>query len=140
MRSMLVLTIAVLVAACGSKAPTETKTTAGPPALNPAQTAYKAANDRMHQAMGAIPADPDRAFLTGMIPHHEGAIDMARIELEHGKDPRARELAKAIIAAQRAEIDQMQAWLAEMPASGAPATVTTPVDHDAMGHAMPDAK
>ena len=54
----------------------------------------------------------DRAYLSMMIAHHQGAIDMARIQLEFGKDPQLRKLSEDIIAAQEKEIAQMQAWLA----------------------------
>jgi uncharacterized protein (DUF305 family) len=105
-------------------------------AMTPAQAAYAEANDRMHGAMGNIPADADVAFVQGMIPHHQGAIDMARIVLEHGTDPENRRLAQAIITAQETEIAQMRAWLERrgVAAAIAPATDAAPVDHSKMGH------
>lgn len=75
--------------------------------------AMKAAMDRMMRAMHAAPAsgDPDRDFLGMMIPHHQGAIDMARAVLVDGRDPLVRRLAEEIIASQQAEIDGMRARL-----------------------------
>jgi uncharacterized protein (DUF305 family) len=55
--------------------------------------------------------DPDRDFLAMMIPHHQGAVDMARIVVENGKSPEIRKFAADIMAHQRAEIDMMNRWL-----------------------------
>ena len=74
--------------------------------------AYEAANRRMHQGMSAaLTGHADYDFVVGMIPHHQGAIDMAKVVLEKGKDPEVRKLAEDIIKAQESEIEFMQDWL-----------------------------
>ena len=71
------------------------------------------AMDTMHRDMAAAPrsGDADRDFLAMMIPHHAGAVEMARLVLLHGRDPLVRQLAEEIIAGQQAEIGGMEARL-----------------------------
>jgi uncharacterized protein (DUF305 family) len=89
---------------------------ATPAAENPADAAYMAAHEAMMANMHIdLTGDADRDFVLLMIPHHQGAIDMARVLLEHGTDPQLRAMAEAIIAAQEAEIAAFQAWLAAHP-------------------------
>ena len=76
--------------------------------------AYVDAMDAMHGPMmeGVMADDPDTAFVRGMIPHHQGAIAMAKIVQQYGDDPETRGWAARIVEAQEGEIVEMQAWLA----------------------------
>ena len=79
------------------------------------------AHDRMHcAAMEIVPSgDPNRDFALSMILHHQGAIDMAELQIRHGSNQRLRRLAQAIIVEQRQEIEAMRIALREMDGSSA---------------------
>jgi uncharacterized protein (DUF305 family) len=73
---------------------------------------YAPAMEEMHKAMQVKPTgDADADFVRGMIPHHEGAVAMAKILLEKGHDPELRKMAEGIIKAQESEISFMKSWL-----------------------------
>ncbi|UTO04654.1 DUF305 domain-containing protein [Moraxella sp. FZLJ2107] len=80
----------------------------------PHTQAYLAMMNKMGDEMSKAGnlADADTAFAKGMIPHHIGAVEMAKVQLEFGKDETMRKLAQAIIDGQQSEIDLMNAWLA----------------------------
>jgi uncharacterized protein (DUF305 family) len=79
---------------------------------DPASKALSEANMRMHADMNLpLTGDPDADFIRGMIPHHQGAVDMAKIVLQFGKDPETKKLAENIIASQEKEITMMREWL-----------------------------
>ena len=74
---------------------------------------------QMDRGMAAAPMndDVDHDFATMMIPHHQGAIDMAKAELTYEKDPVMRRLAEEIIVDQQSEIAAMQLWINKNAAS-----------------------
>ena len=131
--ALLIAPAMLLIAACGAKTDTGADTAnaevddstmdhsghdmgAAKPELTEAQAAYKAANDTMHAGMADIPADADVAFMQGMLAHHQGAVAMSQVALKYAKDDQARDLATRIIAAQKAEIAEMQVWLKDRSA------------------------
>jgi uncharacterized protein (DUF305 family) len=88
---------------------------------DPASRAYMDSMRKMNQGMMGKPmsGDADRDFATMMMSHHQGAIDMARVELEHGKDPELKAMAQKVIGDQSREVKELQDWLDRHPAQAA---------------------
>lgn len=82
--------------------------------MSPMQHEYMTSMSHMEGSMqgSMMEKNPDVAFAKGMLAHHEGAVEMANIQLKYGKDPEMRALAENVIKSQGPEIKQMQAWLA----------------------------
>jgi uncharacterized protein (DUF305 family) len=75
---------------------------------------YKSAMDGMMQnMMMPYTGNADVDFMKSMIPHHQGAIDMAKVALQYAKDPQVKKMAQDVIKAQEAEIVMMKEWLAK---------------------------
>lgn len=95
-----------------------------------ARAALDTSMGRMHDDMmrGIAHDDADVAFAAGMLAHHEGAVQMARIQLQYGKDPAMRELAQEVIRAQEGEIILLKDWLAKrgLGADGQPLKPANP--------------
>jgi hypothetical protein len=90
-------------------------TPAQPAAVSASTKAYLEAAEKMHAPMmqGMQAQDPDAAFVRGMIPHHQGAIDMAKVVLQYGKDPQVKKWANDVIREQQREIGEMEEWLSK---------------------------
>ena len=74
--------------------------------------AFDGAMTSMMKAMMAAPTGkPDLDFMQGMIPHHQGAIEMSKVVLQFGKDAEVKALAENVIKAQEGEIALMKSWL-----------------------------
>jgi len=84
------------------------------PAKSTADQDMMAGMETMNRDMSAaqMTGDADHDFVAMMIPHHQGAVDMAQVELLYGKDPAMRRLATDIVAAQKKEIALMRRWQA----------------------------
>ena len=86
----------------------------------------EAAMNRMMSAMEAKPVgDIDRDFVAMMAPHHQGAIDMAVLELRYGKSEQLRRIAQEIIVSQMQEIAAMKLAIGEQVPAPLPAPTQT---------------
>ena len=116
------------------------------PATPPPPDSYARDNaramDRMMTAMAVAPSgDTDRDFVATMVPHHQGAIDMAVAELRYGRDQTLRRMAQEIIVEQKQEIDAMTLAAARLPVAPpdrpAPAALPTGKSTSEPLHAHP---
>ena len=86
----------------------------------------EAAMNKMMSAMEAKPTgDIDRDFVAMMVPHHQGGIDMAVLELRYGKNEQLRRLAQEIIVSQTQEIAAMKLAIGEQVPASVPAPTQT---------------
>ncbi|WP_131116401.1 CopM family metallochaperone [Lichenihabitans psoromatis] len=80
----------------------------------PSDKAFMSSMQTMTKNMDVKPTgNTDKDFVSMMMPHHQGAIDMAKVELQYGKDPMLRKLATNIVKAQEMEIGEMKSWQAK---------------------------
>lgn len=119
MRALRILAAALALSATGAYA-AEHSQHAGASTRTAATTPFSRAMDAgMAKMMADMHApgysgSPDADFLAMMIPHHEGAVEMARLLLIHGSDPVTRKLAEDIIASQQVEIEGMRRRLSQL--------------------------
>jgi uncharacterized protein (DUF305 family) len=112
MRSIMAAAL-VIVSMHGLRA-AEMNMSAKPATTPPVDEALAASMQDMMKAMHVKPTgNPDKDFVLMMTPHHQGAVDMAKVELQFGTDPEMRELAQHIIAGQEKDIAQLKDWLAK---------------------------
>ncbi len=95
-----------------SSAEAQSAPAGGQGATGDSTAAFKSADERMMKSMegSAYTANADQDFVSHMIPHHQGAVDMAEVELKYGKDPQLKRLAQGIISSQQKEIAFMKQW------------------------------
>ena len=90
---------------------------------SPSTKAYETAMAGMMKGMMTPPTGkPDLDFMQGMIPHHQGAVDMAKAVLRYGKDAQVKTLAENVVKTQESEITMMKAWLGKTDKNALPAS------------------
>jgi len=84
----------------------------------PASRAYMQSMEKMNKAMMSQPmtGDADHDFASMMRSHHQAAVDMAKVEIQYGKDPAMKKMAEKVVADQSKEIKQLDTWLDRHPA------------------------
>jgi uncharacterized protein (DUF305 family) len=80
-------------------------------------TDLKAATEKTNDATEDLPysGNADRDFVTNILPHQQGVADIAKVELQYGKDPQLRKLAQSILDAQQSQMAELQQWQAQHP-------------------------
>ncbi|WP_250523359.1 MULTISPECIES: DUF305 domain-containing protein [unclassified Caballeronia] len=109
------LPIGPAIAQQGASMPAMSMTSSADAKLSSSTDAFKRADQKMMQQMQAraYTGNADKDFVAHMIPHHQGAIGMAEVELKYGKDPEMKKLARSIVKAQKEEIALMKRWQAK---------------------------
>jgi uncharacterized protein (DUF305 family) len=127
MKGFVIAGVALAIAAGALGAVAQERAQAAPPGVTALMKAHDAMMARMRGPGVAYSGDPDLDFVTQMIPHHQGAIDMAKVLLQHGTSFDTRKFAERIITAQESEIAQMTRWKeghATAPAASADAAAS----------------
>jgi hypothetical protein len=112
-----------------------------PPTLSTEEASFlkenEAAMAKMMSAMATKPSgDIDRDFVAMMTPHHQGAIDMALIELRYGRNEQLRRIAQEIIIEQMQEIEAMKLAIGQQVTGSAPASTQQAVPTRAAKHLL----
>src|ERR1700722_146277 len=114
MKMRSIVAAAFVIASMHGLRAAEMNMSAKPATTPPVDEALGASMRDMMKAMHVKPTgNPDKDFVLMMTPHHQGAVDMAKVELQYGTDPELRSLATDIVGAEEKEIAQMKDWLAK---------------------------
>ena len=102
---------------------------------NQAQVPNQPNNNPIHQGMEKS-TEVDKTFIEMMIPHHQGAVEMAQMAVNQAKNPEVKKLAESIIKDQNREVEQMQTWYKQWYATPVPRTNMDMQMHHGMGQEM----